>query len=85
MARTPKRRVFEIDPRDGGRWVFQRGRSQRAREVFNTKTAAEREGTRGGREVERSGGLARVRIKTEKGRIESERTYGKDPRKYKRL
>jgi len=51
--------------------------------VFSTKTAAEREGARRGREGERSGGLAQVRIKTEKGRIESERTYGKDPRKSK--
>jgi hypothetical protein len=83
MARATKRQVFVVEPRDDGRWAFQRERSKRASRVFTTKSAAEREAERRGREIERAGGLAQVRVKTERGRIETEHTYGKDPRKSK--
>jgi hypothetical protein len=51
--------------------------------VFDRKTDAVKEGTRRGKAIQDRGGLAQVRIKGANGRIESERTYGKDPRKAK--
>ena len=78
----PKREVFEVEPRDAGRFAVQREKSQRASRVFDTKREAVNEGARRGREIEKDGGLAQLRIKGENGRVQSERTYGKDPRRY---
>jgi hypothetical protein len=79
----PKREIFEIEPRDDGKFALQRERSQRASRVFDKKSDAVKEGGRRGREIERAGGLAQLRIKGQNGRVESERTYGKDPRRYR--
>jgi hypothetical protein len=49
--------------------------------VFDRKTDAVKEGTRRGKAIVERGGLAHVRIKGANGRLESEGTYGKDPRK----
>jgi hypothetical protein len=84
-ARTsqPQRKVFEVEPRDDGRWALQREKSKRASRVFDRKIDAVKEGTRRGKAIQDRGGLAQIRIKGANGRVESERTYGKDPRKTK--
>lgn len=79
----PKRQVFEVEPRDDERWALQRQKSKRASRVFENKREAINEGARRGRQIEEEGGLAQLRIKNEKGRVESERTYGKDPTRYR--
>jgi Uncharacterized protein conserved in bacteria (DUF2188) len=77
----PKRQVFEVEPRDDGKFALQREKSQRASRVFEKKSDAVKEGARRGREIEKNGGLAELRIKGDNGRIQDERTYGKDPRR----
>lgn len=79
----PKREVFEVEPRADDRWALQREGSQRASRVFDGKREAVNEGARRGREIEQRGGLAQLRIKDQKGVLQNERTYGKDPRRYK--
>jgi Uncharacterized protein conserved in bacteria (DUF2188) len=74
-----KREVFEVEPRGGGRFAVQRERSQRASRVFDSKREAVNEGVRRGRQVEKEGGQAQLRIKGEEGKLQEERTYGKDP------
>ncbi len=78
----PKREIFEVEPRDGGRFALQREKSKPASRVFDTKREAVDEGAGRGREIEKKGGLAQLRIKDENRRMQSERTYGKDPRRY---
>jgi hypothetical protein len=78
-ART-KRQVFDVEPRSSGRFALQREKSKRAIGLFETKRDAFNEAVRRARQVERDGGLAQLRIKGEDGRIQEERTYGKDPR-----
>jgi hypothetical protein len=71
-----------LEPRDGGRYALQREKSQRASRVFDTKGEAVNEGQRRGRQIKEESGLAQLRIKGEKGRVQKEFTYGKDPRRY---
>ena len=77
-----KRQVFEVEPRDHHRFALQREKSQRASRVFDTKRQAVSEGVHRGRQIEEEGGLAQLRIKGKDGRVQEERTYGKDPRRY---
>jgi Uncharacterized protein conserved in bacteria (DUF2188) len=74
-----KREVFEVAPRRDGRFAVQRERSQRVSRVFDTQREAINEGLRRGRQVEQEGGRAQLRIKGEDGKLQEERTYGKDP------
>ncbi len=78
----PRREVFEVEPREGGRFALQRERSERASRVFDTKREAVNEGARRGRQIEKEGGRAQLRIRGDNGRVQEERTYGKDPRRY---
>jgi hypothetical protein len=75
-----KRQVFDVEPRSSGQFAVQREKSKRAIGVFKTKQEAVSEGVRLARQVEKNGGLAQLRVKGENGRIQDERTYGRDPR-----
>lgn len=69
-----QRKVWNVEPRDGGKWAVQREGATRAESVHAAKDAA----------VKRSVELGtrhrgEVRIKGRDGSIQDERTYTRDP------
>jgi hypothetical protein len=75
---TPKRVVYVVEPRDGGKWAAQRRGSERAATVQENKSPAISEARR----LAQKHPLSQVVIMNENGRIEREYTYGKDPRRF---
>jgi hypothetical protein len=69
-----KRMTWTVEPRDDGRWAVQRDGSKRADSVHDDKQAAVARGAELGRRHR-----GQLRVKGEDGRIQDERTYGRDP------
>jgi hypothetical protein len=75
---TPKRVVYVVEPRDGGKWAAQRRGTERAATVEENKAPAIDEARR----LAQKHPLSQVVIKDEKGKIQREYTYGEDPRRF---
>ena len=73
----PARKRMTISTAKGGGWTLNLGGGQDRQ--FKTKAEAVRAGAREGR----ASGHAQLTIKGRNGRIQSERTYGADPRRTK--
>lgn len=73
--RQTQRKVIDVEPRRGGRWAVQTRGTSRASRVFDSKASAVNDAARRAKNASPS----EVIIKNEKGRIQSERTYGGDP------
>lgn len=69
-----KRRIYDVSPKGSGWTVRERG-AQRAVGDFAKKSEAVERAS----EIGRNQALAQVVIRGSDGRIQSERTYGKDP------
>jgi hypothetical protein len=69
------RKTYHVTPTNHGDWKVKRERTDRADSVHESKqNAIDR-----ARELAISGGLGQVVIHNQNGKIQSERTYGKDP------
>jgi hypothetical protein len=71
MAKLP---VWDVEPRPKGRWAVQREGTKRASSLHDTKAQAVARGVDLGRRYQ-----GQLRIKGRNGRIQDERTYGRDP------
>jgi hypothetical protein len=74
------RRVLHVVYRDGAWVVLHQGYPVTG--PCETKTAALEWAVAAGRKIRQNGGLASVIIHSQSGRIQSERTYGDDPRRF---
>jgi hypothetical protein len=74
-----KRTVFHVTKGDDD-WRIAKEGSQRASATAPTKTEAVK---RAAELAHNTGALSQVKIHKQDGTIESERTYGEDPRRYK--
>jgi hypothetical protein len=70
------RKVFRVTPARGGGWKLEGGGQAR---TFSTKEEAVRQGRQSGK----AAGLAQLVIHKANGTIETEHTYGQDPRRTK--
>ena len=75
-----KRKTYEVQPRPDGKWQVILQGGSRALSVHDTKTDAVAAGVEKGRAAHPWGQLI---IKKRNGQIQSERTYGNDPRSSK--
>ena len=73
-----KRMVWDVEPRPNGRWAVQRGGTTRADSLHDRKSEAIARARELGQNATPHG---QVRVKNHRGRIETEWTYGKDPRR----
>ena len=75
----PRRKVYHVTPRADGRWDVEAAGSAKPSNTFDRKAdAVDR-----AKELAKKQPLGQVKIQSEKGRIQTEYTYGKDPRRYK--
>lgn len=75
----PKRTVYNVQPAGDGDWEVKKNGAGRAANVFeNKQDAVDR-----GRELAKQQPLGQLRVKDSQGVIQTEYTYGDDPRKYK--
>lgn len=75
----PKREKYHLthnDEKDS--WDLKKEGNQRATRSFDTKEEAVKKSP----EIVRRQGLSQLKIHKQDGRIQEERTYGKDPEKY---
>ncbi len=73
-----ERKVVWVSPHGDGSWNAKSQGAERAAGNFQNKSdAIER-----AKEIAKNASLGQVKIQNEKGRIQTEYTYGKDPRKY---
>jgi hypothetical protein len=70
--------VWTVEPRADGRWAVQRDGSNRADSLHDGKQTAVSRGVELGRRHR-----GQLRIKGHNGRIEDERIYGDDPRRFR--
>ena len=76
MARgAQEREVFHLNPSEKG-WSLDREGGKRSLGTFATKA----EGLAAGKERAKSSGLGQLIVHTKDGKIQTEYTYGKDPR-----
>ena len=74
-----KRIVYNVQPAGGGDWEVKKSGADRASNVFENKAdAVER-----GRELAKQPSLGQLRVKDSRGVIQTEYTYGEDPRRTK--
>jgi len=71
-----RRRVYHVTARPGGGWIVRAEGATRATSTHATKEEA----VARGRELAKSSGLGQLIIHRKDGRIETEYTYGEDPR-----
>jgi hypothetical protein len=79
LTMASKRVVYDVEPRDSGRWAAQRSGSSRAASVSDSKADAIAEARRLAQQYP----LSQVRIRNADGRVEREYTYGQDPERTK--
>ncbi len=74
-----KRKVYHVTSSSGGGWNVKKEGAKRSSGHFDKKTdAVDR-----GKKLAKSAPLGQLKIHKQDGRIQTEHTYGKDPRKYK--
>ncbi|HYE05675.1 MAG TPA: DUF2188 domain-containing protein [Planctomycetota bacterium] len=73
-----KRIVYHVSPSERG-WEIQKEGASRASNIVASKSSA----IARAKELATRGSLGQVKIHTQNGRVESERTYGDDPRRTK--
>lgn len=76
-----KRIVFSIVPCDDGGWLIKHGPFSMLERWHRMKSSALGIAAAKGRALRDAGKLAQLVIHGKDGRIQSERTYGKDPRR----
>jgi hypothetical protein len=75
----PKRIVYNVQPAGGGNWEVKKQRASRASNVFeNKQDAIDR-----GRQLAKRPALGQLRVKDGEGVVQTEWTYGADPRRFK--
>lgn len=74
-----KRKVYHVTHRPDGNWQARLRGAQRASSVEDTKAAAVDDAVR----MARAASLGQVVIHKTDGAIQTEHTYGSDPRRYK--
>lgn len=72
-----KRVIYDVEPRPGGDWAAQRRGTTRAAAVTDSKAEAVLEAKR----LAKQEPLAQVVIRKGNGKIQTEHTYGSDPRR----
>lgn len=73
-----KRTVYYVNPHEDG-WQVKKEKAKRATSVHGTKEEAKQEAIRRAKESK----LGQVKIQKRDGTFEEERTYGKDPKRYR--
>ena len=74
----PKRKVVHVKPNKGD-WKVQTEGTEKAANIFDNK----QEAIARAKEIAKNAPLGQVKIHKEDGTIQTEHTYGKDPREYK--
>jgi hypothetical protein len=77
MAKT--RKVYHVTPGAGGGWDVKAEDNKRPSGNFKTKTDA----VARGKELAKKASLGQIKIHKQNGKIQTEHTYGDDPKKYK--
>jgi uncharacterized protein YdaT len=73
-----KRQVYHVTPHEKG-WQVKKEKAERATSIHETKEEAVRSAVA----LAKGTGLGQVKIHKRTGEIQEERTYGKDPEKYR--
>jgi hypothetical protein len=73
-----RRKIWDVEPRPNGDWAVQREGTGRADSVHDRKSEAVARARELGQNATPQG---QVRVKDHRGRIQTEWTYGKDPRR----
>ncbi len=76
--KKPERETWLVTPQ-GEKWQVIKEQAKRASSIHETKGEAVEAGIKLARGAE----LGQIKIFKQNGKIQEERTYGKDPRKYK--
>lgn len=74
----PRRQVYHVTSHEKGRQV-KREKAERVTRIHETKEEAIRSAVA----LAKGAGLGQVKIHKRTGEIQEERTYGKDPKKYR--
>jgi hypothetical protein len=74
-----KRTVYHVVPVEDGDWGTKKEGNDRLTSRFQNKMDAINDG----RDRAKKSGLGQLKIHSQKGQIQTEYTYGKDPAKYK--
>lgn len=74
----PKRIVYHVVPTEDG-WGVKKAGNENLTKKFDTKLEAIADGRERAKELE----LSQLKIHDQKGKLQTEYTYGQDPEKYK--